>query len=68
MLKALVNGIKCVIFYDERVFQESAPYGFPFMYHIRQMKMIGLVAISIEKYVAVNLFRNRLHRKTIRIW
>jgi hypothetical protein len=56
MLTANVNGIKCVLFYEERIIPEKAPSGFPFMYHIRHDENDWTCPISIEKYVAVNFF------------
>ena len=56
MLPVIINDIKCILFYEERLSLEKAPSGFPFMYHIRHDEADWTSPISIEKYVAVNFF------------
>ncbi|MCB7129120.1 MAG: hypothetical protein J3T61_06260 [Candidatus Brocadiales bacterium] len=54
--KAVINGIECILFYDERVSAEEAPAGYPYMYYVRHDEDNWVRPISIEKYVLVNFF------------
>jgi hypothetical protein len=56
MIKALVNDIECIFYYDERFSPEHAPLGYPYMYHLRHDEDDWTRPISIEKYVLVNFF------------
>jgi hypothetical protein len=56
MLKARINGLHCILFYEERIPLEKAPLGYPFMYHIRHDEDDWTCPISIEKFVVVNFF------------
>ena len=56
MLKARVNGNECILFYEERIPQEKAPIGYPYMYHLRHDEDDWTRPISIERFVLVNFF------------
>ena len=56
MTKARINNIDCILFYDERVFTEQAPVGYPYMYNVRHDECNWVRPISIEKFVFVNYF------------
>ena len=52
----MVNGVLCIFCYDERLSQDNAPPNFPYMYHLRHDEDDWTSPISIEPFVAVNLF------------
>ncbi len=56
MVKARINGIDCIVFYEERIPLEKAPSGYPYMYHIRHDEDDWTLPISLERFVAVNFF------------
>lgn len=56
MLNARINGIACMLCYDERIPQERAPFGYPYIYHLRHDEDDWTIPISVERFVAVNFF------------
>jgi len=56
MMKACINGMDCVLFYDERIPPEKAPQGYPYMYHVRHDDNNWICPITIERFVVVNFF------------
>jgi hypothetical protein len=55
MIKARVNGIDCIVFYDERLSPEKAPAEYPYMYHIRHNEDNWTHPISLERFTAVRI-------------
>ncbi len=56
MIKARVNGIDCLLFYDERVPAAKAPPEHPYMYHLRHDEDDWTVPVTLERQVFVNFF------------
>ena len=56
MIKAHINNIDCILFYDKRVSSGQPPVGYPNMYNVRHDECIWTRPISIEKFVFVNFF------------
>ncbi len=56
MVRARVNGIDCILYYDERIPQEEAPPGYPHMYHLRHDEDDWSQPVNLEKFVLVNFF------------
>ena len=67
MINARINGIDCKVFYEERLFPEEAPSGYPYMYHIRHDEDNWTHPISLEKFVAVNFFGTVFIKKPLEI-
>lgn len=65
MIKGNFNNIECIFFYDERISQENAPEGFPFLYHVRHDEDNWVLPISIEQFVLVNFFGTLFTRKKL---
>lgn len=65
MIKAWFNNIECRFFYDERISQNDAPEGFPFLYHVRHDEDNWVYPISIERFVFVNFFGTLFARKQL---
>jgi hypothetical protein len=56
MLNARINNIDCIVYYEERISQEKAPLGYPYMYHIRHDEDDWTRPVTLESLVAVNFF------------
>lgn len=56
MIKARINGLDCIVYYDERVPAEKAPPGYPYMYHIRHDEDDWTQPVNLERFVLVNFF------------
>jgi len=67
MLNAQINGIPCILFYEERVTSEKAPLGYPYMYHIRHDEDDWTCPIGIERFVCVNFFGTVFMNKPIEL-
>lgn len=67
MVKARINEIDCMLFYDERITPENAPFGYPHMYHLRHDEDDWTCPISIERFVAVNFFGTVFMKEPIEI-
>lgn len=67
MIKARINGIDCIVFYDERLSHEEAPAEYPYMYHIRHDEDNWTHPISLERFVAVNFLGTAFMKKPLEI-
>jgi hypothetical protein len=67
MIKARINGIDCIVFYEERIPQGKAPSGYPFKYLLRHDENDWTRPISLERFVAVNFFGTAFMRKPIKL-
>jgi hypothetical protein len=67
MIRARINGIDCILFYDERVPLEKAPLGYPYMYHIRHDEDDWTRPISIEQFVVANFFGTIFMKKPVEL-
>ena len=56
MLKARINNIDCILYYEERISPEKAPLGYPYMYQIRHDEDDWTRPITLEQSVLVNFF------------
>ncbi len=56
MLSARINGIDCIVYYEERMPPEKAPSGYPYMYHIRHDEENWTRPVTLERLVVVNFF------------
>ena len=56
MITAYVNGIECKFYYEERLSPEHAPFGYPYMYHLRHDEDNWTKPIMLERFVLVNFF------------
>lgn len=65
MIKACINDIDCILYYDERVSIEQTPTGFPYMYYLRHDECDWTKPISIERLIFVNFFGTIFTRKPI---
>lgn len=66
-MKARINDIECILFYEERIPTEKAPIGYPYAYHIRHDENDWTCPISIERFVAVNFFGTIFVKKPIEL-
>ena len=55
-MKANINGIECLFYYDERIPQHETPTEYPFTYQIRHDEDDWCYPVSIEQRVTVNFF------------
>ncbi|MEK7079278.1 MAG: LPD28 domain-containing protein [Patescibacteria group bacterium] len=67
MIKACINGINCILFYDERIAPEKAPQGYPYMYHIRHDENNWTRPVNLERFVVVNFFGTVFMKEPIEI-
>jgi hypothetical protein len=65
MLKTIINGQNCILYYDERVAFENSPYGYPYGYHIRHSEEEWTCPESIEPFVLANFFGTVFMKKPI---
>lgn len=65
MIKALINNLACVVFYDERMSPNEAPAGFPHMYQIRHDEDNWTLPIALEKSVICNFWGTAFTRVPI---
>jgi hypothetical protein len=64
-MRANINNIECIFYIDERISQNKAPEGYPFMYHIRHDEDNWTLPISIERCVWVNFFGTVFMKKPL---
>jgi len=55
-MNAEINGISCILYYDERIPREQAPLGYPYFYHLRHDENDWTCPISIERFVLADFF------------
>ena len=55
-MNAQINGLSCILYYDERIPAEEAPLGYPHMYHIRHNENNWTRPVNLERSVFVNFF------------
>lgn len=67
MVKARINGIDCLLFYDERISTEHAPQGYPHVFQIRHDEDDWTVPITLERQVVVNFFGTVFMRDPVQI-
>ena len=67
MIKACINGIDCVLFYDKRIPPEKTPQGYPYLYHIRHDDNNWIRPVTIERFVVVNFFGTVFMKEPIEI-
>lgn len=56
MMNVFINDIECILYYEERVPPQQAPFGYPYMYHLRHDEDDWTCPITLERFVAVNFF------------
>lgn len=56
MLRARINNIDCILYYEERVAPEKAPAGYSYMYHVRHDEDDWTLPVTLEQSVLVNFF------------
>jgi|SRR3989304_6117196 len=56
MMKARINNIDCILYYEERMSPDQAPPSYPHMYQIRHDEDDWTCPISLEQAVFVNFF------------
>lgn len=66
-MKASINDIECIVYYEERVPSEQAPLGYPYMYHLRHDEDDWSQPINLEKVVFVNFFGTVFMKEPIEI-
>ena len=67
MDRAHINGIDCIFYYEERIPPENAPFGYPYMYHVRHDEDDWTCPISIEQFVFVNFFGTIFTSKPVKL-
>jgi len=67
MIKAHINNIDCILFYDKRVSSGQPPVGYLNMYNVRHDECDWTRPISIEKFVFVNFFGTIFTKETLEL-
>ena len=67
MIKSYINGIESILFYEERVSIETAPMGYPYMYHLRHDDNNWIQPVTIESFVVVNFFGTVFMKESVEI-
>jgi hypothetical protein len=67
IMNASLNGVQCILFYDERIASEKAPLGYHYIYHLRHDEDDWTRPISIERFVVVNFFGTVFTKEPIEI-
>ena len=56
MVKARINGLDCIMYYDERISADNAPVECPYMYHVRHDEDDWTMPVTLERQVVANFF------------
>ena len=67
MLNVRINGIDCIVYYDERIPSEKAPPGYPYMYHIRHDEDNWTKPVTLERLVVANFFGTAFMKEPIEV-